>query len=229
MKTILVVEDEKDIIELITYNLGKEGFTVISAATGEEGLQLVKRHKPDLVILDLMLPGLSGLDVCRDIKQTPATQHIPIIMVTARSEEIDIVTGLELGAEDYVPKPFSPKVLVARVKAVLRRCGTPAKDGADVVAIYELRLDPSKREVFISNKHVDMTFSEFQTLHLLARNSGHVFTRYQIMENMRGYDYVVTDRAIDVIIVGIRKKLGEYGRYIETVRGVGYRFAEAND
>jgi two-component system phosphate regulon response regulator PhoB len=224
---ILLIEDEEDIRELVLYNLERENFSVREAESGEAGLKDVSQKKPDLILLDLMLPGKDGLQVCRELKQNDATRGIPVIMLTARGEESDIVTGLELGAEDYVVKPFSPKVLVARVKAVLRRkAAAPAPDAADVLRIYEIVIHPGRHEVTVGGKPVDLTASEFGILHFLARRPGWVFTRYQIVDAVHGEDYPVTERSVDVQVVGLRKKLKKSGDCIETVRGIGYRFKD---
>jgi two-component system phosphate regulon response regulator PhoB len=223
-----VVEDEEEILELVTYNLTKEGYTVDSVMTGEDALTQVKANPPDLVLLDLMLPGVDGLEVCKGIKNNPATVQVPIIMLTARSEEADIVTGLELGADDYVTKPFSRRVLLARVKAVLRRHADDAQpDESEVLRIHEIQINPGRHEVLIDGQPVSLTLTEFRVLHFLANRPGWVYTRSQIVEAVRGDGYPVTDRSVDVQIVGLRKKLGDAGKYIETVRGVGYRFVEA--
>jgi two-component system phosphate regulon response regulator PhoB len=227
-KHILVVEDEEDILALIHYNLTREGFRATCACTGEEALTLVKRDPPDLIILDLMLPGIDGLEVCRKLKSLPETREIAIVMVTAKGEEADVVAGLELGADDYVAKPFSPRILIARVRTVLRRREAPEEkaDGEEMIQVDELLIHPGRNEVLVGGKPVDLTFTEFRVLHFLASRPGWVFTRYQIVNAVRGDDYAVTDRAVDVQIVGLRKKLGPYGKYIETVRGVGYRFKD---
>ena len=223
---ILVVEDEEDILELVLYNLKKEGYEVTGASSGEDALTLANSKLPDLLVLDLMLPGVGGLEVCRILKNNAKTQQIPIVMLTARSEEADIVTGLELGADDYITKPFSPRVLVARVRAVLRRKdrGPLAEDAT--IKVHELVIHPGRHEVLVDNKPVELTFTEFRILHLLARHPGWVFTRSRIVDAVRGDDYPVTDRSVDVQIVGLRKKLGPRGKCIETVRGVGYRLRE---
>lgn len=223
---ILIVEDDRDIAELIQYNLAKEGYTVVSANNGEKGFQLAKSSLPDLIVLDLMLPGMDGLEVCKLLKAEPKTQGIPVVMLTAKSEESDVVTGLELGAEDYIAKPFSPKILVARLRTVLRRKHKKAEAADETLKIHDLVINPGRHELLIAGKPVDLTFTEFKMLQLLAARPGWVFSRYQIVEAVRGVDYSVTDRAVDVQIVGLRKKLGRAGRYIETVRGVGYRFQE---
>jgi len=225
-KRIHVIEDEADISKLIQYNLALEGFDVICSYSGEAGLKSIEQYKGDLVLLDLMLPGMDGLVLCQKLKANPNTKNIPVIMVTASGEEEDIVKGLELGAEDYITKPFSPKVLIARVKTVLRRLdqGTTKKD--DVIEIRELILHPGKHEVLVSGEKVALTPSEFQILHLLSQRPGWVFTRSQIVDTIRGEGYAVTDRSIDFQLVGLRKKLSVVAEDIETVRGIGYRFRE---
>jgi two-component system phosphate regulon response regulator PhoB len=223
--TILVVDDEEDIVELVELNIAREGYKVLTCGTGEEALEIAHSKLPDLVILDLMLPGIDGLEVCRRLKSHPKTEQIPIVILSAKGEEADIVTGLELGADDYITKPFSGKVLVARVRRVLRRVTAPAGDKA-AIRIHDITIDPARHKVLLGNRPVELTFTEFNILHMLARRPGLVFTRYQIVDAIRGSDYVVTDRAVDVQIVSLRKKLGRYGEYIETVRGVGYRFKD---
>ncbi|MFZ0450751.1 MAG: response regulator [Desulfatiglandaceae bacterium] len=226
-KELLVVDDEEDILELVRFNLTREGYLVRCASSGEEALVSVKRHIPHLIILDLMLPGMDGLDAARRLKKDSSTEDIPIIMLTAKGEEADIVTGLELGADDYVTKPFSPRVLTARVKAVLRRKmeeglsekGLPLK-------VHELEIHPGRHEVIVQGEPVSLTFTEFAILKHLAHRPGWVFTRYQIVDAVHGQEYNVTDRSVDVQVAGLRKKLGPYGKYIETVRGVGYRLKE---
>jgi two-component system alkaline phosphatase synthesis response regulator PhoP len=226
-ETIFVVEDEEDILELIRYNLAKEGYTVLGAASGEEAIRLVSRDIPDLIVLDLMLPGLDGLDVCKEIKNNPATSRIPIVMLTAKGEESDIVLGLELGADDYITKPFSPKILLARIKAVLRRIKV-AESIKSKAAIHfsGLTINPNRHQVKVDGEPIELTATEFRILHFLARKPGWVFTRAQIVDAVRGEDYPVTDRTIDVHIVSLRRKLGDRGNVISTVRGVGYRFRE---
>ena len=223
---ILIVEDEEDILELIRYNLSKNGFRITGVLSGEDALKKVSKESFDLVVLDIMLPGMDGLDVCRALKKNEKTQHIPIIMLTAKGEESDVVTGLELGADDYIVKPFSPKILISRIKTVLRRKSAEPLDDSQPLAIHDLEIHPGRRQVLFRKKPVELTNMEFQVLHFLARKPGWVFSRYQIVEGVRGDDYPVTDRAIDVMIVGLRKKLGEAGAYVETVRGVGYRFKD---
>ena len=221
---VLVVDDEQDLLELVSYNLNKEGYRVVGVASGEEALAAARRDVPDLIVLDLLLPTVDGLEVCRRLKADPRTQHIPVLMLTAKSEEADVVTGLELGAEDYVTKPFSPRVLVARVKAVLRRRSKEAVDDDSAVSVHELVIHPGWHEVLLAGKPIDLTFTEFRLLHFLARKPGWAFTRSQIVDAVKGEDYPVTERSVDVQVAGLRKKLGNYGDYIETVRGIGYRF-----
>ena len=224
--TVLIVEDEEDIRTLLAYNLGKEGFSVTAVESGEQGLQLAIANHPDLIILDLMLPGMDGFSVCRALKKSDETRGIPIIIASAKGEEADIITGLEMGADDYVVKPFSPKVLNARIHAVMRRTGQQPAGQDDVVRIHELELDPVRFKARLAGEKLKLTSNEFHVLHFMARHSGRVFTRYQIVNAVRGEDYIVTERAIDVQIAGIRKKLGKHADYIETVRGIGYRFKE---
>lgn len=223
---ILVVDDEEDILELVRYNLAREGYTVVCAASGEAALKTTASDPVDLIILDLMLPGIDGLEVARRLRQNSGTKETPIVMLTAKGEEADIVTGLELGADDYVTKPFSPRILIARVKAVIRRRSGIAEAECEVLTIRELSIHTGRRHVTAKGRSLDLTYTEFQVLHFLARRPGWVFTRSQIVDAVRGDDYPVTDRSVDVQIVGLRKKLGPLGKYIETVRGVGYRFME---
>ena len=228
---VLVVDDEPDILELLHYNLEKEGFAVTCVASGEDALAAARTKLPDLVILDLMLPGVDGLEVCRRLKGEAATRQVPIVMLTAKGAEADIVAGLELGAADYVTKPFSPRVLTARVKAVLRR-DLEAADGETVVRVAGLTIHPGKHQVEVGEAHVELTAAEFRILHFLARRPGWVFTRQQLVDAAQGDDaYVadryVTDRSVDVHIVSLRRKLGAAGAAIETVRGVGYRLKES--
>jgi len=223
---ILVVDDEEDILELVRYNLDREGYRVVCATSGEQALSRTRTEPFDLILLDLMLPGMDGLEVAKRLKSKPETRHIPIIMLTAKGEEADIVTGLELGADDYVTKPFSPRILAARVKAVIRRKVKEEIGDSSIIQIYELEIDPGRRKVLAKGLHIELTFTEFQILCLLAGRPGWVFTRFKIVDLIRGDDYPVTDRSVDVQIVGLRKKLGSCGKYIETVRGVGYRFRE---
>jgi two-component system alkaline phosphatase synthesis response regulator PhoP len=223
---ILIVEDEEDVLELIRYNLQKNGYRTDAASTGPIALSMAEVVKPDLILLDLMLPGFDGLEVCRNLKKDPKTSAIPIIMVTAKGTEADIVAGLEMGAADYIPKPFSPRVLLARIGAVLRRNRAAETIDTSVLRIHDIEIDSGRHRVTVKNKPADLTSTEFGLLRFLAARPGWVFTRYQIVDAIHGSDYPVTDRSIDVQIVGLRKKLGPAGKYIETVRGVGYRMQE---
>ena len=224
--TILVIEDEEDLRDILIYNLDREGYKTIGVESGEEGLERAIALKPDLIILDLMLPGLNGMDVCRQLKQADDTKDIPIIMASAKGEEADIVSGLELGADDYVTKPFSPRILLARVRSILRRSKRSSSEDVSAVQIDGMKIDTKKFQLSIEDERIDLTKSEFGILHFLASHRGWVFTRYQIVDAIRGEKYVVTERAIDVQIAGLRKKLGKCADLIETVRGVGYRFKE---
>jgi DNA-binding response OmpR family regulator len=222
---IAVIEDEGDILEMIAYNLAREGYKVVSARDGEGGLELVRQEAPDLVLLDLMLPKLDGIEVCRQLKHDPLTRGIPIVMVTAKGEESDIVLGLGVGADDYIPKPFSPKELLARVRAVLRR--GPLKEernAGERLVRGNVIVDASRHEVLVDGVSVEFTATEFRLLHMLASHPGRVFTRDHIISRVIGEDALVIDRNIDVHVRSVRKKLGAYRELIETIRGVGYRF-----
>lgn len=223
---ILVIEDDDDIQELITYNLVREGYLVTSATSGEAGLEAARRISPDLILLDLMLPGIDGLETCRLIRGDHRLAGINIVMLTAKGEESDVVTGLEVGADDYITKPFSPKVVVARIRNILRRKSRDTADDASPIKAHEIVIHPGRHEVLIKGKRLDLTFTEFRVLQFLARRPGWVYTRQQIVDAVRGEDYPVTERSVDVQVVGLRRKLGACGKYIETVRGVGYRFME---
>jgi len=224
---ILVVDDEEDILELVQYNLVREGYQVKGALSGEEALKKVAKESFDLIVLDLMLPGIDGLEVAKQLRNDKKNQHVPIVMLTAKGEEADVVSGLELGADDYVTKPFSPRILIARIRAVLRRKAKAPEDDSAVISIRGLEIHPGRRTVSTEDGPIDLTYTEFQVLTILARRPGWVFTRSQIVDGVRGSDYPVTDRSVDVQIVGLRKKLGSYGKFVETVRGVGYRFKES--
>ena len=227
MPHVLIIEDEEDILALIHYSFIRDGYRADMTTSGEEGLAMARQLLPDLILLDLMLPGLDGLEICRQLKADKSTAAIPVIMLTAKGEEADIVMGLEMGADDYVTKPFSPQVLLARAKTVLRRSRSDEKnDGEAPIKIGTLSIHPGRSEVRIGDEPVTLTFTEFQVLQLLARRPGWVFTRGQIVDAVRGEEYAVTERSVDVQIVGLRKKLGTYGQVIETVRGVGYRFRD---
>ena len=225
-ETILVVDDEEDILELVRYNLSQEGYQVLCAQTGEKSLQILKSEPVDLMILDLMLPGIDGFSVAQRVKNDPRTRHIPIVMLTAKDSEADVVNGLQIGAEDYIIKPFSPKILIARVQKILRRTPLEPTASKDRIQHNALVIDVRKHEVTVGGIAVNLTFTEFEILTLLAGRPGWAFSRSQIVDSVRGYNYSVTDRSVDVQIVGLRRKLGSYGRCIETVRGVGYRFRD---
>lgn len=224
-ETILVVEDEKDILSLIAYNLEKEGYRTIQVQTGESALAMVRQRRPDLVVLDLMLPGVNGFDVCRQLKSDETLRSIPILMLTAKSEDSDIVSGLEMGADDYLTKPFSPRELVARIKAALRRYGR--NDNHDMLTFRQLKIDPAARQVWQDDELVDLTALEFDLLHTLARHPGRVLSREQILEQVWGHDFYGESRVVDVHLGHIRKKIEAdpaNPTLIVTVRGVGYRF-----
>lgn len=226
---ILVVEDDEDIQQLVTYNLIRKNYRVSCAVTGKQALDKIEERNFDLILLDLMLPGFDGLEVCKAVRNDPSNKDIPIIMVTAKGEEADIVKGLESGADDYITKPFSPKVLLARVKTILRRRSEiekTAEKKSEHVTIYEIVIDLEKHEVSVGGKNLTLTVSEFNILRFLASHPGRVYTRQQIIDEIRGYDHIITTRAIDVHVFGLRKKLGDAGKYIETVRGIGYKFFE---
>lgn len=225
---VLVIEDEPDLLEVIQYNLEREGHKVIACRNGEQGLSRIRTDNPDLVILDLMLPGMDGVEVCRQVKADPVTRSIPLIMVTAKSEESDIVLGLGIGADDYITKPFSPRELIARVKVVLRR--GPLRDESGVgerVVRGTLAIDLGRHEARAGDQLLNLTPTEMRLLHFLASHPGRVFPRAHLLSRVIGEDALVTDRNIDVHVRALRQKLGEHENLIETVRGVGYRFAEA--
>lgn len=227
---ILVVEDEEDLQEVLRYNLAREGYDVTITGRGEEAAPLVAKKNPNLILLDLMLPGIDGLEVCRTLKSNPETRHIPVVMLTAKGEEADIVIGLEMGADDYITKPFSPRVLLARLKAVLRRpTPTPGQEDGDtqgVVRVNDIEIDAERHEVRVKDNPVDLTATEFRVLSLLATKPGRVFTRSQIIDIIHDGYAAVTDRSVDVQVVSLRRKLGEQGDVIQTVRGVGYRLRD---
>jgi two-component system phosphate regulon response regulator PhoB len=227
-ETILVVDDEEDILELVRHHLKREGYAVQCADSGEKALTAARSGPVDLIVLDLMLPGIDGLEVTRQLKNAPQTKHIPILMLTAKGEESDVVTGLELGADDYVTKPFSPRILIARTRAIMRRGSRETIDETAVIRVHDIEIHPGRRTVTLQGEPVTLTYTEFQVLSILARRPGWVFTRSQIVDMVRGDDYPVTDRSVDVQIVGLRKKLGRFGDTIETVRGVGYRLKDTS-
>jgi two-component system alkaline phosphatase synthesis response regulator PhoP len=224
---IVVIEDEADILEVIAYNLKREGYEVLESRDGEAGLRQIGRHAPDMIILDLMLPSIDGIEICRRLKSDAVTRSIPVIMVTAKGEESDIVLGLGVGADDYVTKPFSPKELIARVRAVLRR-GQPKEEAGEQDRIEKggLTIDLKRYEVKVDGKPVSFTATELRLLHFLASHPGRVFTRDQLLGRVIGEDAIVIDRNIDVHVRAIRKKIGPYQDYIETIRSVGYRFRD---
>ena len=227
-ETILVVEDDENIQQLVGYNLAKAGFHVVYADNGEQALSLIKREKPELIVLDLMLPGINGFEICKLVRKDPKTKNLPIVMLTAKSEEDDMTAGLDLGADDYITKPFSPKILISRIKAALRRKEGLSEEGGGAkkntpLTIHGITIDPNRYEVLVGDEAITLTVTEFSILELLARRPGWVFNRQQIIDGVRGYDYVITPRAVDVQVFGLRKKLGEAGKHIETVRGIGYR------
>ncbi len=225
-ESILVVDDEQDILELVRYNLMREGFVVTCVKTSEDAAKSISSRQPSLVILDLMLPGVNGLEFCRRLKSNAETASIPVLMLTAKSEDIDIVTGLDLGADDYMTKPFSPRVLIARVRALIRRDKAKESSVDKVIRIHNISLHLGCREVKVDDRSVELTYTEFNILYLLASRPGWVFSRQEITEIVKGGPNEVTDRAIDVHVVGLRKKLGDASIFIETVRGVGYKFRE---
>lgn len=223
--SVLVVDDEEDLLELVRYNLAREGYAVTGVGTGEDALKAARKQPPDLIVLDLMLPAVDGLEVCRRLKSDPKTRDIPIIMLTAKSEESDMVAGLERGADDYIAKPFSPRVLSARVKALLRRREQQTRTELETtIDVHELSIHPGRHEVTLAGQPLGLTYTEFALLQFLAKRPGWAYTRTQIVDAVKGEDYPVTERSVDVQVAGLRKKLGDFGAYIETVRGVGYRF-----
>ena len=221
--TILVIEDEKDILELISFNLKKDGFNVITSINGEEGLEKTKLHNPDLILLDIMLPGINGFQVCSSIRKSKNIKDIPVIILTALGDEKNIVKGLEKGADDYITKPFSYKVLLARIKNVLKR-NKRRTNHANDIKLGGITVLLQQREVKLDNQVINLTYTEFQILHLLMSHPGWVFTRYQIINKIKEDNCPVTDRSVDFQIVGLRKKLKSKGKLIHTIRGVGYRF-----
>lgn len=224
--TICIVEDEEDIREILEIQLKREGYTPLCADSGEQGLRLIRGQMPQLVLLDVMLPGMDGFDVCRALRTEKSTREIPVIMLTARGEEADVVTGLEIGADDYITKPFSPRVVISRIKSVLRRGQRSNEDPNGILEYGGIVVDQPRHLVKVHDVPVELTATEYKLLVFLAKRPGWVFTRQQIVDNVRGEDYAVTERSVDVQIVGLRKKLGDQAELIETVRGVGYRAKE---
>ena len=224
--TVLVIDDEKDLLELVRYNLEKEHMDVITATDGQSGLEIGLKHKPDLVLLDLMMPGMNGLEVCKQLRSDARTSRVPIIMLTAKAAETDKIVGLEMGADDYITKPFSVRELLARVRAVLRRSG-PAAEAAEVIRRGELLIDTAKHEVTYASQRVSLTATEFRILEFLANRPGRVLSRDDIIDGALGRDASVFNRTIDVHVTALRKKLGPAGgQRIETVRGFGYKWAD---
>ena len=223
-KTALIVEDEEDILKLLEITLKKGGFETTGVTTGEQALKIAGTKGFDVVILDLMLPGMAGEEVCKNLRNNSAFKLTPIIMLTAKGAEEDIIRGLESGADDYITKPFSPKVLLARINTVLRRQNNYIPANNSIINIHDLYIHLEKHEVKLKDEHLSLTSAEFKVLHLLASRPGWVLSRYKIIDEIKGEDYAVTDRSVDVLMVGLRRKLGKYGGYVETVRGIGYRF-----
>jgi len=223
---VVIIEDEPDIVEIISYNLKREGFQVASVGRGDEGLNMVRNLSPSLVLLDLMLPGVDGLSVCQQLKSDPITRDIPIVIVSAKGEESDVVIGLGLGADDYIAKPFSPRELLARVKAVLRRGPLREDPRKERISIKDLVVDVARHEVRLAGELVKLTATEFKILYQLASQPGRAFTREQLLNRVVGEGVVVVDRNIDVHIRSIRKKLGDHAQMVQTIRGVGYRFVD---
>ena len=228
IESILVVEDEKDIVDLIKYHLEQSGFFVITALDGPSGLERAKKENPSLIILDLMLPEMDGKDICRALKSNASTQSIPILMLTARAEEVDRIVGFELGADDYVTKPFSPKELVLRVKAILRRKEVP-QEGEKIIQIGDLFIDIDRHHVSIRKNPIRLTSTEFKLLVELASKRGRVQTRERLLDKVWGYTYEGYARTVDTHVRRLREKMGSLGDLIETIRGVGYRFREESE
>ena len=226
---MLVVDDEKDLTELITFNLQRNGYDVLVANNGTEAVEIARREMPDLILLDLMLPGVDGTEVARRLKSDSRTEPIPIVMLSAKSEETDVVVGLTLGADDYITKPFSMKILLARLATVMRRSEMPVVTEAPSFRSGPLAIDMSKHEIMLNDKPIKLTLTEFKLLSALVSARGRVLSRDQLMDKAMGADVFVTDRAIDVHITAIRKKLEDYSWLIHTVRGVGYRLRENPD
>lgn len=223
-RKILIVEDDRDIVEMVEYNLREEGYATVSALNGEDGVNLARREQPDLIILDIMLPIIDGFEVCRTLKSDDKTSHIPIIILSAKSQETDKVVGLELGADDYVTKPFSPRELIARIRAIMRRGAE--QQASSIVEKGDIIIDSAKHKVSVRGEKVTLTNTEFKLLECMARRPGVVLSRYQILDAVSGDDAVVCDRTVDAHVKSLRRKLGAAKDYIETVRGAGYRFKE---
>jgi two-component system phosphate regulon response regulator PhoB len=223
MERVLIVDDDPDIVRLVSYNLTQAAFDVMTAGTGRKALEIVQKQLPDLIILDLMLPDVDGMEVCRALRQNEASRRIPIIMLTARSEEIDRVIGFELGADDYVMKPFSPRELVLRVKSILRRI---REERVEMLRAGRIQIYPGRRQCFVGRDIIPLTAKEFDLLYELMRAHGNVLTRDVLMDRVWGYHGEATSRTLDTHVRRLREKLGEGGSCVETVRGVGYRIAD---
>ena len=223
---VLLVEDERSLTDVLVYNLEREGYEVFVAHDGKDGLRKAQTILPDLVILDLMLPGISGLDICKEIKSAPATSNIPVLMLTSKSEESDQIVGFAVGADDYVTKPFSTKVLLQRIKALLRRKSVPEPAESDVLSFGKIKIDKRSHKVLHGNSTLALTPTEFRLLETLLRQPGRAFTRHDLMDSAIGDGAIVLERTIDVHVKSLRRKLGSSGDFIETVRGIGYRFRE---
>lgn len=226
---ILIVEDDSITVEFVRLCLSREGFKVSSTGLGKEAVKMIKQIKPDLIVLDLILPDMNGMDICQMTKKDESTKHIPIVMLTLKGEEADIVKGLEEGADDYILKPFSPNIFIARINAVLRRNKNEISDEIPTLKIHELIIDTACREILIDGETAKLTYTEFVLLMLMVRKPGVIYTREEIMNVIWGKNYPVTGRSVDVQIVGLRKKLGRLAHYIETIRKVGYRFKDNPD
>lgn len=224
-RTVLAIDDEPELLKLLDYNLTKAGYLALTARDGRGGLDLARKHSPDLILLDVMMPGLDGWEVCKLLRQDPSTARIPLLMLTAKAEEGDRVLGLELGADDYVTKPFGIRELLARVKALLRRAET-AREAGEVLKAGKLVIDSGKRKLTAEGKEIDLTLTEFNLLRALAARRGRVLSRDDLISIARGEDAAVVDRTVDVHVAALRRKLGKFGGMIETVRGVGYRLRE---
>lgn len=229
---ILIVDDEKDLVDLLSYNLEKEGYTIVKAYDGEEALKIIRSRKPDLILLDLMLPGIQGMEICKIVRKTPETAALPIIMLTARGEEVDRIVGLEMGADDYVTKPFSVRELLARVRAVLRRYEAAPAEDRKTIRYGDLFIDHDAHEVTVADRKVPLSPTEFRLLWFLARTPGRVFTREILLDRVWGDDTFVEPRTVDVHIRRLRAQIEpdlSTPRFVLTVRGVGYKFAEGTE
>ncbi len=225
MPDVLIIDDERDIVGSIEYNLEKEGFSVSKAFDGNTGLKMAKEKKPSIILLDLMLPGISGLDVCRILKNDPKTANLPIIMLTAKSSEVDKIVGLELGADDYITKPFSMRELIARIKTILKRYGGKTDKNQPVnIKIQELEIDTERHEVKVGTRKIELTAKEFALLRYLAENKDKVYSREKLLDTVWGVEVAIETRTVDVHVRRLREKLGKAGKYIQTLRGVGYKF-----